>query len=144
MVMVDKSLEVDIGNTIPIGEVGFFIAEIGPYALEPSAGHCFQSCIHKSHLPWFSIVLMDLHTVFCDVKSDVTRLEKIICEVTLDDVASVSATDDEVLNSGGGIYLHDVPKYRLAADFNHRLWTEIALLTDSRAHTTGKNHGFHD
>src|SRR6266513_5891747 len=63
VVMVDKSLEVDIGNTITIGEVEFFIAEIGLYALEPSAGHCFQSFIHKSVIQSVSFVLLNIHTV---------------------------------------------------------------------------------
>jgi hypothetical protein len=87
---------------------------------------------------------MNFHLIFCDIKRDITILQKIIREVALDDVAAVSATDDEVLNSSRRIYLHDMPEYGLTADFNHRLGTEIALLTDPRTHAPCKNYGYHD
>jgi hypothetical protein len=86
---------------------------------------------------------MDFHFVVRDVKGDVARLQKIIREVTFDYISAISAADHKIAHTTGGINLHDVPQNGFASDFNHRLWPEIALLTDSRTHASCKNHGFH-
>src|SRR5258706_9380857 len=86
---------------------------------------------------------MDFHFVFCDIKSDIAILEKIIREIAFDDVPAESATDEEILDTAGGIYLHDVPQNGLAADLNHRLRTQVTFLADSCALAPCENYGFH-
>src|ERR1700686_1762396 len=140
---VHKCLQVNIRNTIPILEVEVLAVKIRSYALEPSAGHGFRPRVNERHFPWLASILMNLHLILCDIKGHITCLEIVIREVAFDDIPAISAADHEIMHPVGGVDLHDMPKNGLPSDFNHRLWPEIALLTDPGAHASCKNHGLH-
>src|SRR5690348_6158391 len=87
---------------------------------------------------------MNMHAIRGDIHCDVARMQKVVRKVTLDYISTITATDNELVYTGGRIDLHDVPKNGPAADFDHRLGTEIALFGDSRAFAACKNHSLHD
>ena len=68
---------------------------------------------------------------------------KMSVSICLDDVALIAGADHEVIHAMGGIDLHDVPQYRLAADFDHRLRLQIGLFAESRTESAGENDSFH-
>jgi len=57
---------------------------------------------------------VDLHVPAGEVEGDVARVEVVVGEVLLDEVALVAEADDELLDAVGGVDLHDVPEDRLA------------------------------
>ncbi len=56
-----------------------------------------------------------------DVERDVRSVQEIISKVLFDYIPFVTTADYEIIDSVGRISLEDVPKNRLAADFNHWL-----------------------
>lgn len=78
-----------------------------------------------------------------DVKSDVRSVQEIISEVLFDYIAFVTTADYEIIDSVGRISLEDVPKNRLAADFDHWLGSGTSLLGDARTEPAGENNCFH-
>ena len=65
-------------------------------------------------------------------------------EKLLHHIARVAKADNEVVDPVRGIDVKNMPKDRLAADFNHRLWAHRRLFADSRAHAAGEDDCFHD
>ena len=87
---------------------------------------------------------MNLHTVIGNVKGYIGHMQKIIGKILLDDITLIAAANNELINTVGGIYLHDMPEYRLAADLYHRLWLQMSFFTYTRAETTGKDDSLHN
>jgi hypothetical protein len=71
-------------------------------------------------------------------------VQKIVGEVFLDHVTLVTQANDEVVDIVSRVDLHYMPKYRLAADFDHGFGLEVRFLTDARAIAPRKNDSFHD
>ena len=64
-------------------------------------------------------------------------------ELSLDHIALVTTADDKLIDSIGTVAFHNVPKDRLAPNFNHRLWFEVRLFTDASTQPTSKDDCFH-
>ena len=77
------------------------------------------------------------------VERDVGHVQEVVREILLDDVALVAAADHEIVDAVRRVDLHDVPEDRLAADLDHRLRLQIALLGDPRAEPAGENDDLH-
>jgi hypothetical protein len=86
---------------------------------------------------------VDFHDVLAHVKGDVGHVQEVVGEVFLDDIAFVAAADDKVVDSNLGLGLHDTPKNRLPADFDHRFWTDRDFFGDSGTEATGENDCFY-
>ena len=65
-------------------------------------------------------------------------MEEVVGEVFLDDVALVSAADDEVVDAVLGVELEDVPEDGSAADFDHGLGAEGGFFTEACAEAAGE------
>src|SRR6476646_5552746 len=65
-------------------------------------------------------------------------------DVSLDDVAAVAQRDHEFVESVMRVVLHDVPKQRSPADFDHRLGLDIRLFRKAGAPTAGEDDNFHE
>ncbi len=80
---------------------------------------------------------MDSHFVVGHVIGHIGGMEEVVGEVLLDDVALVSAADDEVVDAVLGVDLQDVPEDRPAADLNHRFRPYRGLFAEACAEATG-------
>src|ERR1017187_3208826 len=130
--------DVDVGNPIAIGEAKVpLVPDVWQYALEASTGHGGIPGIDYGHLPGLGMPLPNVHGVVFHVEGNIRRVQEVVGEVLLDDIAPVTAADDELVHAVSGIDLHDVPENRLSADFDHRLWFEISLLGNPRPEATG-------
>ena len=58
-------------------------------------------------------------------------------------IAFVSAADNEIIQTVGGIYLHDMPQDRLAADLNQGFWPIVGFFGEPRPYTTCEDNSFH-
>src|SRR6185369_229865 len=85
-------------------------------------------------------VLVNLHGVLFEINGDVRRVQEVIGEILLDQITLVSKADDEIVYPVKRIGLHDVPEYRLPADFHHWLRAYRCLFAQPCAETTGKNY----
>ena len=74
---------------------------------------------------------------------DVGHVQEIIGEIFLDDITLVAAADHEIVDAMRRIDLHDVPENGLAADLDHRLRPEIALLGNASPEPSGEDDDFH-
>jgi hypothetical protein len=86
---------------------------------------------------------VDLDGVAGEVEGHVARVQVVVREELLDDVALVAQADDEVVDPVGRVDLHDVPEDRLVADLDHRLRAHAGLLAHARAEAAGEDHGLH-
>ena len=77
--------------------------------------------------------MMDGHLVLSTspIKTDIAVMQEIVGEPLLDVFLFVTSTDDELVMAIIGILLHDMPQDRHASNLNHRLWLELAFLTDT-------------
>ena len=72
------------------------------------------------------MTLMYKHLVVAmgEVEGDVGVVEEIVGEPFLDVLLFVAGTDDEVVVTIEGVFLHNMPENGHASDFDHRLWLE--------------------
>ena len=80
---------------------------------------------------------MNFHLILGQIERDIGVMQKVIGEVILDYVASITAAEHEVVKPVRGINFHDVPENRLVADFDHRLWLNGTFFADAGAKPTG-------
>src|SRR3546814_15828443 len=86
-----------------------------------AAGHGLFTGVDQGHAPRLAVVLVNVHAVVAHVERDIGGVEEVVGEEILDGVALVAQANDEVVDSLGGILLHDVPKHWLTTDLVHRL-----------------------
>ena len=141
--MGDELVEVDIAYPIAVGETEGFIVKKRGHALQAAAGHGLGAGVDQGYLPWFGVLLVDLHGVVAHVEGDIGHVQEIVGKVLLDYIALVAQADDELIDAIVRIDFHDVPEDRLAADLHHGLGLEIGLLADPGAEAAGKDDCFH-
>ena len=86
---------------------------------------------------------MHFHAVVLHVEGDVRHVQEVVSEVLFDNIAFIAAADDKVVDSVGGVELHDVPEDWFASNFDHGLWLEVRLFGDAGSETSGEDNGFH-
>ena len=121
MVKIDARGNIDITDAIAIGHAKGFVVEIVADPPESAARHAAFARVHEGHPPRLGKALVDFHGVVQHVEGDIRHVQEIIGEVFLDEVALVSAADDEVIHAMRGILFHDVPEYGPPADLDKRI-----------------------
>src|SRR6185503_4052524 len=140
----DQFADVHIADAVAIGEAeGILAGQMRADALEAAAGLRVLAGVNERHAPGFGLLLMHDHRVVGHVEGDVRHMQEVVREILLDDVALVATADHEVVGAVRRVDLHDVPEDRAAADLDHRLRPQIALLGDPRAEPAGENDDFH-
>src|ERR1700730_14977701 len=86
---------------------------------------------------------MNGHLIGMHVKGHIGGMEEVFGEVFLDDVALVSATDDEVIDAMLRVNLQNVPENRTAANLDHRLGTNYRFFRETRADAASEDDCFH-
>ena len=86
---------------------------------------------------------MNFDLVGAKVDRQIGIVLEIIEEIFLDQIALVPAADDELIHAMRGVDLHYMPEDGLAANFNHRLGTQMRLLGNTGPEPPGKNNSFH-
>jgi len=143
-VVIDELSNVDVGNAVAVGEAErLFILEVTAGTQQSTTGHGFLAGVDQGDAPRLAVVLVHVHAVVAHVERDVGGVQEVIGEEVLDRIALVAKADHEVVNSVGGILLHDVPENWLAADLDHWLGLEVRLFTDARAEATRQNNCLH-
>ncbi|MNT00499.1 hypothetical protein D3C72_1349330 [compost metagenome] len=141
---IDELRNVDIRNAVAIGEAErLFILEVTAGTQQTATGHGFFAGVDERDAPRLAVILVHVHAVFTHVEGDVRGVQEVVGEEVLDRIALVAEADHEVVNSVGGILLHDVPENWLAADLDHWLGLEVRLFTDARAEATRQNNCLH-
>jgi hypothetical protein len=139
----DKLADIDVADTITVGETEVVIIKMVPYTFQSASSHRFLSGIYESNGPRLGKFLKNLHFIMLHVERDVRHMKKIIGEILFDDVTLVTATYDEVMDPMARIHLHDVPKNRTPTYFYHGLWARIGFFTDPRSDATCQNYSLH-
>ena len=140
----DGGGDVDVGDTVAVGHAeGLVGVEVLGDAAEASSGAGGFSGVDEGDAPGFGDGLVDGHLVVVHVEGDVGGVEEVVGEELLDDVALVSAADDEVIDAVLGVDLEDVPEDGAATDFDHGLGAEGGLFRDASAETAGEDYCFH-
>src|SRR4030081_2129254 len=86
---------------------------------------------------------MNGHLIGVHVKGHIRGMKKVVGEVLLDDVALVSATDNEVIDAMLRVNLQNVPENRTAANLDHRLGTNYRFFRETRADAASEDDCFH-
>src|SRR5579863_2247372 len=86
---------------------------------------------------------MHLHSIVLHIESDIRHMQEIVREVLLDEIAFVSTTNDEVVDSVLRIHLENVPQDRSTADLDHRLWAHDGFFTEPRPEPARQYDCFH-
>src|SRR5215212_6533489 len=87
---LDQVGDVDIRNTITVGEAERLFIQIGPHPFDPPAGHRLVASVNQCDPPWLGTAAMNFHMVLGEVECDVGLIKKIIGEVVLDHVAAIA------------------------------------------------------
>src|SRR5262245_31396199 len=140
---VNKGFDVDVCNTIAVRKAERLLTKMAANTLEAAPGERTVASVDERDAPGFDIPVMDFHRIVRCIECDIRHVEKVVCEVFLDDVALISAADHKFIDPVVGVDFHDVPQDRLAADFNHRFGFEVGLLGYSSADSTSENYGLH-
>lgn len=134
----DQGTDVDVAQAIAVSEAeGVFALEIVTNALESSAGLGVIAGVDQRDAPGLGVALVYFHVVGGHVEGHIRHVQEVVGEVFLDDVALVTAADDEVVHAMGGVELEDVPEDGAATDLDHGLGLEVGFLGDAGAEATG-------
>lgn len=90
------------------------------------------------------MALMHRHLIVLHIEGHVRHVKEVIGKVFLDDVALITAADNELVDPVGRIDLHYMPEDRFAADFHHRLGFKMGLLGNPSTEATCQNYRFHN
>ena len=144
-VEVDQRVQVDVRDSVAIGEQECFVAEVVADAPYAPAGQGVSPGVDHRDLPRFGPVAVEHHVSapLAEVERDVRRMQKVVREVVLDDLLLVARADDELVEPLGGESFHDMPQDRPSADLHHRFRFDNRLLADPRAEPAGQNHDLH-
>ena len=136
--------DIDIGNSVAVGEAERLVwFEVLCDSFQAATCCCVFTGINQGYFPRFGFLLMYLHAIVLQVEGDVRCMEKVVCKVFFDDIAFVAAADDKVVDSVGGVELHDMPEDWLASDFDHGFWLEVRLFGDAGAEASCEDDCFH-
>ncbi len=139
----DQRRDVDVADPVAVGQAERLVADERQHAFQATAGHRVRAGLDERHPPRLGRGAVDLHLAAAHVERHVGRVQGVVGEPLLDEIALVAEAHDELLDLVRGVDLHDVPEDRLAADLDHRLGLQRRLLAESRAQTAGEDHGFH-
>ena len=141
---IDELGNIDVRDTVSIGHAkSGFALNIRSDAGQPPTRHRLFAGIDERDFPRFCRLLMNMHRIFRHVERNVRHMQEIVSEVFFNDIALVSATNDEIIQAMLRIHFHNVPQDRFAADLDHRFRAKTGFFTYAGSKTTRKNHGFH-
>ena len=146
LVEVEESADVDVGQTVAVGDDEPLRVGDVPLDLPDAApGLGRRSGVGDGHLPLRLEVLVVEHDVAGSTERDreVVVAGLVVEEVVLDELALVAGAHHEVGDPVSGEDLHDVPQNGLSADLDHRLGSELGLLAHPSAETAGEQHRLH-
>src|SRR3546814_13577202 len=93
--------------------------------------------IQQRDLPLLRLTMVYFERIVAGVDGEIGVHQMIIERPVLYDMALVATADDEFVDSGRSIQLHDVPENGAPAAFDHRLGSAAAFFADARAVTAG-------
>jgi hypothetical protein len=140
-VKLQQRLNIDVGNSIAVGQKKIFVAKILANTLDPAAGHGVDTGIYQRNSPRFGTILMNFYSILGNVERRITDVEKVISEVAFNYISQIPAANHKIIDSAMRENFHDVPQNRHSADLDHRLGAEMALLADSGTRASRQNYG---
>ena len=130
----DRRADIQVAQPVAISEAECrLVLNVAGNALEAPARQSVLASVDQRHAPRLDLLLMYDDTVFRHVEGNVRHMQGIVRKVFLDYVPFVAAADHEIVGAMRRVELHDVPEDWLAADLDHRLGSEIALLGNTSA-----------
>ena len=136
----DEGGDVDVGHAVAVGHAEWLVGiEVGGDALEAAAGECVLAGVDDRDTPGLGGAAMVFDGAVGEVYGDVGAAHGVVEEILLDDEAFVAGADDEMTAAVMGVHLHDVPENGQAADFDHWLGAQVALLGDAGTIPSGQN-----
>ena len=145
LVEVYFSRDVDIGNTVTIGQRKVWFAfHVIHHAFDAPTRLRNIARIDEGHSPGLGGLPMHLHAILSDVKGNVGHVHKVIGEKLFDDVALIAKTHDEIVKAIPAIDLHDVPQDWAPADFHHGLRAHLSFFGKPGSHSACQNYDFHE
>src|ERR1017187_5501613 len=145
-VKVQQAADIDVAQTVAIGEqegvAVYILLNLG----EASAGLAIQAGIGQGHAEsLFGVMAMaaDLRTS-PQVHGEVVIHGLIVEEVLFDGVSFVAQAQDELAEAVVGVDLHDVPEDGAATHLHHGFRAEFGLLAETRSQATAQNDDLHE
>lgn len=131
--------DIHIAHAVVVGHQEGLMAHIGLNALDATAGHGVQAGIHHRDLPGFQVGGVNGHCAITmrEIKGHIAVVQEVVGKPFLDDMLLVARTDDELIVTVIGVFLHDVPENRLTADLDHGLGLECGFFRKAGAETAG-------
>ena len=130
----DRRGNIHVAQAVPVGHAeGIFTRQILSHPFQSSAGARVVAGVDQRDAPRLCNALMHLYILFSrHIEGHVFGHvhEVIVGKVFLDQIALVSATDNEVVYAVLRIYFEDVPKDRPAANLHHRFGAHPGLFAE--------------
>ena len=143
LVKLKQLAQIDVGDTVAIGQHETFGTEPRLQALDAAAGRRVETGRYQVYLPIIERTTMVFDSAAAEVDRHSAIVQRVRREVTLDHIALVAQRHAELAKAVVGVDLHDVPEYRASADLDHRLRPSLGFLHKTRAETPCENDYFH-
>jgi ABC-type glucose/galactose transport system permease subunit len=142
LVKLDQGADIDIADSVTIGEAKSFMAEIVLYPLNSSTGHRIFTGMNQCHFPWLGFIVMDVSLVVFEVEGYIRQMQGVIGKILLYDMPFISQADNEIIYTRIGINFHDVPQYRPISDLHHRFRLYARFFGKPGSKSTGQDNRF--
>jgi hypothetical protein len=147
LVKLHELLDVDIGDSVPIGDhEGILIGKERSNTLDPSTGIRVFASVGECDPPVFPVVVheTDLRLLCAEVEAEVVMPPaQVFHEVLLDGLSSVSEAENEVIKAMCSVDLHDVPEDRPAADVDQGFGDRFRMLLEPGSFAAAENDNLH-
>ncbi len=97
--MVNERLDIDVRNTVAVGQAEGLVTNKLLYSLQSPAGQRVFARVDQGDFPRLRGALVDRHLIVHHIEGDIRGMQKIVCEVFLCNVTFITKADHEVIDS---------------------------------------------
>ena len=126
----DELADIDIADTITVGQAERLLADYVAGALHAASRHRLGPRIENRHAPWFAFGSTPYDLTIRHVDREIRRIHSVIQKILSDELDTVATEYDEIRETIMSVALHDVPDDRAPTDFHHRLWPYCGFFTE--------------
>src|SRR2546423_6449093 len=127
-----------------VGEKQIFAQKVFPHRHQPLTDVRVHSGVGKRYSPVRYVPIHQLDLAAAARKNEIVGASLFVVEkVLLDDVPTITETQDEVGMPIVSVVLHQMPEYWPLSDLYHRLRDILPGVAKTHAEATTKDHNFH-
>lgn len=137
LVSLQGITDVQVGDTVTIGQQETFVPEIFLYTPDTPARLGVQPGINHRDFPVLGMVVQNGGRIVGKVHGHIAVMTEIVGKILLDDILFITAADHEIVDAVMAVGFHDMPEDGFTTDLHHRFGDQVSGFAQAGAEATG-------